>query len=325
MILNRVMAFVVVTSLTVMSGNALSADPLPKGDLTENARGLYNNGDYEDALDLFIKLARQHPKNRAVYRALAASANNAKSYHTAVRAYEIYLELDPESDDAEKVRAELKNVRRQTNDKGRSKRKSINSAIKNLEQALEKQRLLGPNGALFFFKTLRARKYFGPKFGEYEAAVWQQFQDGHEALIRSYWDTVEILDVEILSDFIDACEVAKQIFTRTDKVQTIENSIKIMVAFNDGNTRQALTLLERNQIRDYRLRYLMAMQLFKARRTSESIALLQTLHEQYQKPRMRIRAEMIKLKSTRKVSSSALDELLEAVDALPEPSVPTSP
>ena len=325
MILNRVMALVVLTMLTLTSGSALSADPLPKGNLTEKARALYNNGDYVNALDLFIKLARQYPKNRAVYRALAASANNAKSYHTAVRAYEIYLELEPESDDAEKVKAELKNVRRQTDDKGRSRWKSISSARKNLEQALAKGRLHGPNGSLSLFKTLRARKYFGPKFGEYEAAVWQRFQDGHQALIRSYWDTDRVLDVESLSDFIDTCELAKQVFNRTDKVLTIETSIKILVAFNDGNARQALNLLERNQIRDYRLRYLMAMTLFTARRTSESVALLQALHEQYQKPRMRIRGELIKLKSERRVSSSDLDQLLEAIDALPEPNVPTSP
>lgn len=325
MILNRVIALVVLAMFMLTSGNAFSADPLPKGDLTEKARSLYNNGDYENALDLFIKLARKHPKNRAVYRALAASANNAKSYHTAVRAYEIYLELKPESEDAEKVKAELNNVRRQTGDKGRSSRRSIDSALKNLVQALEKGRLHGENGSLSRFKTLRGRKYFGPKFGEYEAAVWQQFQDGHQALIHSYWDTEKVLDVEILSDFVDACEMAKQVFNRTDKVQIIENSIKIMVAFYDGKTGQALTLLERNQIRDYRLRYLMAMTLFTARRTSESVALLQALHEQYQKPRMRIRAEMIELKAKRRVAVSDLDRLLEAVDALPEPSVPTSP
>ena len=303
----------------LLAAPSYAAEAFPKDELTEEARSLYNGGKYQKALKLFIKLSHRYPSSRPVYRALAASANNAKPYETAVRAYEIYLQLNPSTEDADKAKAELENVRKLAKGDKDARWKSIESAVKNLKTALKNARLHGKNGAVSLLQTLITRQYFGPKFGEYQTAVWQLLRDQQNLFIESYWDTNQTLDVEILTSLIDTSTQASQLFARQDQIASSRKVLDIMALYNDGKYKKALSQLEGAPIRDYRLRYLMAMLLYKQKRAPESIALLIALNEQYQKPRALVRAEQIRLNRKRRIKDEDLDRLVEALDELPEP------
>ena len=317
----KTMMLVLITTLGMLVSPAYSAEPFPKDALTDQARSQYNNGKYTEALKLFIQLSHRHPSSRPVYRALAASANNAKAYHTAVRAYEIYLELSPSMEDGEKVRAELKNVKKHTKGKKNPRWQSIATTKKNLDTALKNDRLHGKNGAASLLSTLVKRQYFGPKFGDYQTAVWQLFSDEQQQLIQSYWLPNEIMDVELLSNLLETAGTAEETLTRKDHIRSAKAILKILELQNDGKPKAALAQLEKTAVRDYRLRYLMAMLLFKQKRSQESMALLMALNEQYQKPRTLVRAEQIRLVKKRLIRDEDLDRLVETLDELPEPQV----
>ena len=321
MMITKTTMLTLIATLGILVSPAYAADPFPKDALTEQARSLYNGGNYTKALTLFVKLSHRYPSSRAVYRALAASANNAKAYHTAVRAYEIFLALTPSSEDAEKARAELNNVKKHTKGKKSSRWQSISQTVKNLDNALKNDRLHGKNGAASLLDTLIKRQYFGPEFGKYQTRVWQLFRDEQQQLIQNYWLPSEVMDVEVLSNLLESSMKVEQVLTRKDQIQSAKTILNILELFNAGKDKAALTQFESTSVRDYRLRYLMAMLLFKQNRTQESVALLTALNEQYQKPRTMIRSEQIRLKDQRRIRDEDLDRLIETLDQLPEPQV----
>ena len=298
-----------------------AADPLPKSPLTDQAREHYNAGQYKQAMALFIKLAHRHPHDRGVYRALAASANNAKVYHTAVKAYEIYLGLNPSKDEASKIQAELDNVKQQTKGKQSALWKSIRRTRKNLDLALKNEKLSGSNGALSLLRTLKKRQYFGPKFSDYHTQVWQLLEKRQDTLLDGYWHTNRTLDVEALSDFQDSIKTASDVFIRKDRIEEVQRMINALILHNDGKKTELLAFLGKSQIRDFRLRYLLAILLFEANRKAESIELLTAIGQQYQQPRALVRAQQMHLRTKKKIEEEDLDVLIDALDQLPPPGV----
>ena len=70
-----------------------AAEELPKDQVTDQARAAYNAGKFKQAVSLFKSLTFRYPTSPSIYRALAASANNAKQFDVAVRARQRQIAL----------------------------------------------------------------------------------------------------------------------------------------------------------------------------------------------------------------------------------------
>ena len=302
---------------TVWCSVVLASAPLPKDALTNEARNQYNNGKYKQALALFIKLAQKYPTEKGVYRALAASANNAKAFHTATKAYEIYLGLNPTKEEADKVKAELSNVRKQAKGKTSARWQSINRVLKTLDLALKNEKLSGSNGAIALLDTLVKRQFFGPKLATYHNDVWRLFQTKQQSLLDTFWHVEKKLDVQMLIELEDAIKNATQAIASKSRLAGAKKSLKALTLYNNGESRDLLAFLERSQLRDYRLRYMMAILLFEQDRAAESIALLHALGEQYRQPRALVRAEQMRLAKLKRIEDEDLDLLVDTLDQLP--------
>ena len=306
-------------SMLISLGTLQAAEELPKDALTAEARSAYNAGEYAKAVSLFKQLTFKHSTSPAIYRALAASANNAKEYAIAVRAYTIYLQLSAPGPDADKARAELSNVQKQLKSSKSSsqKQQQLKTLESKFEKALKTKTLDGKKGALALLKALVDLDFFGPKYAEYQSALLDQLDKQLDEVLDAFWSVKKTVDAESILNLQALIQTANKVHLNPSRLNRIARMTKALASWSNGETKKALNQLNEVSHRDYRLRYLQASLLFKAKRYKESEALFRSLHGQFQHPRMLLRAEQIRLKRKRRPKDEDLDALVELLDGLP--------
>ncbi|MGB0647344.1 MAG: tetratricopeptide repeat protein [Bradymonadia bacterium] len=307
-------------SVLISLGTLQAAEELPKDSLTDEARTAYNAGKYDKAVSLFKQLTFKHSRSPAIYRALAASANNAKQYAVAVRAYTIYLQLAGPGSDADKARAELKNVQQQLKSSKASskKQKQLKDLEQRFEQSLKTKTLDGKKGALTLLKALMELDFFGPKYAEYQSTLLDQLDSRLDDVLSAFWSVKKTVDAESILNLQGLVQAGNAVHLNPSRLNRIARMTKALASWSNGETNKALQQLNKVQHRDYRLRYLQAHLLFKAKRYKESERLFRSLYEQFRHPRMLLRAEQIRLKKKRKLKDEDLDALVEILDGLPD-------
>lgn len=298
---------------------AIASDELPKDEMTDRARAAYNAGQFKKAVSLFKSLTFKYATSPAIYRALAASANNAKRFDVAVRAYTIYLSLATPGSDADKASAELRNVQQQL--------KSSKTGIKNqkelarLEIAFNKaaasKTLTGKQGGMNLLRKMLKLGFFGPKFQDYHEVLLDGIDGKLEALLGAYWSVTQTVDAELIIELQALNKSARAIPLNVARINRVTAVVDALSTWNSGETQNALAQLEQLEQREYRVRYLQATLLLKAKRFKESESLLRSLHEQFHHPRMLLRAEQIKLANKRRIKREDLDNIVELLDSIP--------
>ena len=303
----------------IVAPNESIAQELPKDPITEQARAAYNGGKYKAAMGLFVKLSHRFPDSAAVYYALGASANQAKAYQTAVRAYTIYLELNRSGEQAQKASAELKNVRENLHSKGKEKWRQIKTHKAQLIKAINSRNLDGKNGALTIFSSLINQGYFGTDFGTLRQQTLDLITDRFGQILDAYWSVNEMVDPEALIDLGRQIKTAQQVFSGDERIRKIDAQLKAATAWQNGEKQNAINAIQQLDSLDHRLRYMMAGLLIQVKRSSEGVSLLRALSEQHQQARTLIRSEQIRLKKKRRISDEDLDQIIDTLDTLPIP------
>jgi tetratricopeptide (TPR) repeat protein len=96
-------------------GQALSTAPITQAvsaDVNEELNGLYSrlNGAYTEAVGTYQRLAKVVPDDESVQLDLADTAQRANDMPTAIAAYKRFLELAPDSPQAELIRQQIKQL-----------------------------------------------------------------------------------------------------------------------------------------------------------------------------------------------------------------------
>jgi tetratricopeptide (TPR) repeat protein len=96
-------------------GQALATSPITaavSGDVNEELNGLFSSltGAYTDAVATYQRLAKVAPEDESVQLDLADAAQRANDAPTAIAAYKRFLELAPDSPQAELIREQIKQL-----------------------------------------------------------------------------------------------------------------------------------------------------------------------------------------------------------------------
>ena len=298
---------------------AIAAQELPKDKVTDQARAAYNAGQFKQAVSLFKSLTFKYPTSPSIYRALAASANNAKQFDVAVRAYTIYLGLAASGSDADKARAELRNVQQQlkSSKAGLKNQSELTRLEKAFNRATQSKRLVGNQGGMTLLRKMLQLGFFGPKFQVYHEVLLSGIDERLHVLLDTYWSVENTVDAEAIIELQALTKSARAIHLNTARINRVTAVVDALSTWNNGEHAKALAQLEQLEQREYRVRYLQASLLLKAKRFKESESLFRSLFEQFHHPRMLLRAEQIKLANTRRVKTEDLDTVVELLDAMP--------
>jgi outer membrane protein assembly factor BamD (BamD/ComL family) len=298
---------------------ATAAQELPKDKVSDQARAAYNAGQFKQAVSLFKSLTFKYPTSPSIYRALAASANNAKRFDVAVRAYTIYLSLAATGSDADKARAELRNVQQQlkSSKTGLKNQKELTRLEKAFNQATQAKILVGKQGGMNLLRKMLKLGFFGPKFQVYHQVLLKGIDQRLEALLTAYWSVENTVDAEAIIELQTLSKSAKAIHLNAARINRVSAIVDALSTWNNGEHKKALAQLEQLEQREYRIRYLQANLLLKAKRFKESESLFRSLFEQFHHPRMLLRAEQIKLANIRRMKSEHLDAVVELLDTMP--------
>ena len=212
-----------ILSILISIGALYAAEELPKDTLTDEARSAYNAGKYDKAVALFKKLTFKYSTSPAIYRALAASANNAKQYGIAVRAYTIYLQLATPGTDADKARAELKNVRQQLklSKSGAQKQKRLQGLESKFEQALKTKSLDGKSGALNLLTQMLKLDFFGPKYAEYQNTLLDQLDLRLDEVLNKFWSVNKTMDAESILEVQSLIQQANSVHLNPSRLNRV--------------------------------------------------------------------------------------------------------
>ena len=115
--------------------------------------------------------------------------------------------------------------------------------------------------------------------------------------------------------------MALSIHLNAARINRVDAVVKALSTWSNGEDDKALKQVEQLEQREYRMRYLQANLLLKAKRFQESESLFRSLHAQFHHPRMLLRAEQIKLMRKRRIKTEDLDALVEMLDSIPTESV----
>ena len=298
---------------------AHSAEELPKDAVTDQAQAAYNAGQFKKAVSLFKSLTFKYATSPAIYRALAASVNNAKQFDVAVRAYTVYLNLNTTGADAEKARAELRNVQKQlkSSKSGLKNQKALERLEKSFNEATRTKPLSGRDGGINLLRQMLQLGFFGPKFKTYHEVLLSGIDEKLNGLLETYWSVSETIDAEAIIELQALNQAARKIHLNAARINRVSAIVDAIATWNNGEDKKALRLLEQLEHREYRVRYLQATLLLKDNQLKASESLFRSLHEQFQHPRMLLRAEQIRLMRKRRVKSDDLDALVDMLDGMP--------
>lgn len=314
LLLRRIVLCIFVSLCTAHAG-----EELPNDTVTDQARAAYNDGQFKKAVSLFKSLTFKYATSPAIYRALAASANNAKQFDVAVRAYTIYLSLNATGNEADKARAELQNVQQQlkSSKSGIKKQKSLVRLEKAFNQATQTKTWAGRNGGMNLLRQMLDLGFFGPKFKSYQEVLLGGIDDKLDTLLDAYWSVSKTIDPEAIIEIQGLNKSARDIHLNEARINRVAAVVDALSTWNNGESKKALNQLEQLEQREYRVRYLQANLLLKAKQFKASESLFRSLHEQFQHPRMLLRAEKVRLMRKRRVKSQDLDALVDMLDAMP--------
>jgi tetratricopeptide (TPR) repeat protein len=76
------------------------------------ARALHERGDYRGAIENYLKAIRQAPDEPRLYLSIAKSYEALDRPADVITAYTRYLDLEPESNDAEGIRRRMEQLAR---------------------------------------------------------------------------------------------------------------------------------------------------------------------------------------------------------------------
>ena len=132
-------------------------------DFTRLGNDAYNGGRYSEAVGAYVKAIQLEPaKALRAYRNMARAQNQLRQYDGSVQYYEWYLELASDADDARKIRAELRRVKRKANGTN-IQTEAQTAALGRLQQAIKDGRFIeDEGGALAHYDVLLRTGYAAP-------------------------------------------------------------------------------------------------------------------------------------------------------------------
>lgn len=260
--------------------SAAAASPAPIPDLPDDpqvaeAREAYNARRYPAATTAFKAIARRHPRNAAVYRALARAASWADEATTAVRAYRHYLALAPTAGDADKVQAELAlALRKLDKPPPEGPPAEITAALATLTERVAADRFAGPDGALAALAKLESGAYIGPELADARATVDAGLIDRSSAALDDWWSPSHRVDPARLAALAAGWAARAKATTLPYAEQRTAAAITGLDHLVAGRPIPAIEALAPVAPGDPRLRYAQAIALAQADRYAEAEQLL---------------------------------------------------
>lgn len=261
--------------------------PLPDDPSVAIGREAYNARRYADAVAAFRDVARRHPQNAPIYRALARAASWADQPEVAIRAYRHYLALAPGAADRAKVEAELTLAARKLPDPPPEGPPPEVAAAKTavIERAAA-DRFAGNDGALAALDTLLALDYVGPELGEARAAIDDTLQKRTDELVARWWAPEATATPAALAALEAGWAARRRRGPLSFAAERSAAAVAGLAQLAAGKTAEAIETLGPVAPGDPRLRYAQAVALARAERHVEAEQLLAALLADADDPRV---------------------------------------
>lgn len=292
---------------------------LPEGPIAAKAREAYNAGRFNEAGRLFKQVARQHPENPAVYRAMARAFSWAKEHSHAVVAYRQYLAMAPDAADAQKVKAELELVSKKVSPlPPNGPPSNIVQALEAIEARARAGRFTGTEGAFGALDAVLESSWVGPEIAVARRGVVEGLNRHSEEAIDRWWSANSVLEATTAADLTLAWEgLAQRLKSAKLELSGTEmamrETIDGLAALADGQYRSAVRLLEAGSAKDFRLRFAQAIALMKLKRYREVVQLTRALSRHQAEPRILLMLGIAEL-NTRQ-NEEGIETLVEAMEA----------
>lgn len=153
--------------------------------LMKAANGAYNAGDYDQAVEGYVRAIQARPAKAAPYRNLARTYFWQGEYNAAVTYYDIYLRLAPEADDREQIRSERRLASSRGGDEPFTAPEAQRLALQAFEDQLQEGAAYtkGGGGAWGSYQTLLRTGYARPDLTRLRSRLVQRLLDEFEGLL----------------------------------------------------------------------------------------------------------------------------------------------
>ncbi len=261
--------------------------PLPDDPDVAVGREAYNAGDFAAAVTAFRAVARRHPENPAIYRALARAASWADAPETAIRAYRHYLALAPGAADGDKVKAELTLALRKTESPpAEGPPPAVAEALAAVIERSKADAFAGEAGALAALDALLAIDYVGPELAEGRRAVDETLRRRTDELIGRWWAPDDRASPEALTAMAAGWAARAKRGALDYEAERMSAAVTGLGQLAGQKWSEAIETLGPVAPGDPRLRYAQAVALARAERHVEAEQVLAALARDADDPRV---------------------------------------
>lgn len=261
--------------------------PLPDDPDVAVGREAYNKGEFAAAVTAFQAVARRHPENPAIYRAMARAASWANAPETAIRAYRHYLALAPEAADRDKVQAELTLALRKTErPPAEGPPDDVAAALAVVIERSEADAFAGEDGALAALDTLLAMDYVGPELAQARRAVDETLRKRTDELIERWWAPETQASPEALAAMAAGWAARSKRGGLDYEAERMSTAVTGLGQLAAQRWNEAIETLGPVAPGDPRLRYAQAVGLARAERHVEAEQVLAALARDAEDPRV---------------------------------------
>jgi tetratricopeptide (TPR) repeat protein len=213
------------------------------------ANAAYNNGDYKQAANGYIRSIQAAPRRAEAYRNLARSYFWLGKYAAAVAYYDFYVQLAPDADDVQQVQSERRLAASRSGDAIYTMPESQQMARRALEQQLESGRAYtaGGGGAWGLYNSLLRTNYARPDVANFQRRLVRKLLEEFDGmLVAEAGQPVPRLDLEGWQLQLDRLQAARQL-TEDEGLLEIADSRSTVaeagIALLTGNRDEAVTLI----------------------------------------------------------------------------------
>jgi len=264
----------------LVAASVCHAQPAAPADPLTAAREAYNAARYDDAAALFLRAVQADPKNAGLYRDLARARAWTRDSTGAVVAYRLYLSLATNAEDRPKVEAELGLALRKAQENPPEGPPAVPAATLNM--ALERAGAGDVAGAIALLKHALSLGYIGPGLADARGTLLAALERDVEASLAAFDDPARTSDPTRLMALASTAKAALDepaLGLATPGAQRAAAMGQGLAAVREGRDAAALNLLVDHAGSDPRLRFIVAVALYRVGRADEAAQSLSVLDQ----------------------------------------------
>ncbi|MGM0554862.1 MAG: hypothetical protein ACQEVA_00600 [Myxococcota bacterium] len=213
------------------------------------ANAAYNNSDYKQAANGYIRSIQAAPRRAEAYRNLARSYFWLDKYAAAVAYYDFYVQLAPTADDVKQIQSERRLAASRSGDDIFTMPESQQMARRALEQQLESGRAYtaGGGGAWGLYNSLLRTDYARPDLANFQRRLVRKLLEEFDGmLVADSGQPVPRLDLDGWQLQLDRLQAARQLTSDEGLLDIVDSRSTVAeagISLLTGNRGEAVTLI----------------------------------------------------------------------------------